>query len=115
MHGHDTDFIAGDFHVPLHLKVGRAQPCQKSLQRGGRLALIAECQFEKFVERVIGFMAKPLQDTLAAAVAAEQPGIECEWRLGSETAFALFETTKRVPKFAFCCRVNAQGAAQRSL
>src|SRR6202165_2296747 len=86
-------------------------PCSEA----GGLALIPHRKFEKFAERVIGFMAKPLQDFLPATVAAEQPGIECEWRFGSETAFAFFETIKRVPEFAVRRGVQAQGAAQRSL
>jgi len=73
MHGHDTDLVARNLHVALHLGVGRAQPRHEALQRGRRLAFIAEREFEKLVERVIGLMAEPFQDALPAAVAAEQP------------------------------------------
>ena len=91
VHGHDADFVARDFHVALHFGVGGAQPRHKALQRGRRLALIAQRQFEKFVERVVGFMAEPPQDPRAAAVAAEQPGIERKRRLGGKTALAVFK------------------------
>ena len=91
VHRHDADFVARDFHVALHFGVGGAQPRHKALQRGRRLALIAQGEFEKFVERVVGFMAEPLQDPLAAAVAAEQPGIERERRFGEKAALAGFK------------------------
>ena len=81
MHGHDADFVARDLHVALDLGVGGAQPRHEALQRGRRLALIGQRQFEKFVERVVGLMPEPLQDARAAAVAAEQPGIERKRRL----------------------------------
>ena len=90
MHGHDADFVARDFHVALHLGVGGAQPRHETLQRGRRLSLIAQRQFEKFVQRVVGFMPEPPQDSRAAAVAAEQPGVERERRLLHHTRLAGF-------------------------
>ena len=95
VHGHDADFVARDFHVALHFEVGGAQPRHEALQRGRRLALIAQREFEKFVERVIGLVAEPPQDALPAAVAAEQPGIEGKWRLLQNAALACFKALKR--------------------
>ncbi len=115
MHGHDADFIAGNFHVALPLKVGRAQPRHKTLQRGGRFALIAQRKLEKFVERVVGFMAEPPKDSLPAAVAAEQPGIERKRRFGFVTALTDFKTLHGMPEFAAGRRVTVQRLAQRSL
>ena len=107
MHGHDADFVARDFHVALHLEIGGAQPGHKTLQRGRRLALIGKRQFQKLIERVIGFMAEPLQDARASAVAAEQPGIEGERRLLKETALALLEAFTRTLKPFIGGSVNA--------
>ena len=59
MHGHDADFVARDFHVALHLGIGRAQPRHETLQRGRRLALVGQREFEKLVERVGRLMAEP--------------------------------------------------------
>ena len=115
MHGHDADFVAGNFHVALHFGIGRAQPRHEALQRGGRLALIAQRQLEKFVERIGGLMPEPFQDAQAAAVAAEQPGVECKRRLDGETALAGFETPQRVPELRRCAGVLAQRLPQRSL
>ena len=106
MHRHDADFVARDFHVALDLGVGGAQPRHEALQRGRRLPLIAERQLEKLVERVIGFMAEPLQDPRAAAVAAEQPGIEGKRRLGGKTALAGFKALQRGGEFAVRRRVR---------
>ena len=92
MHGHDADLVARYFHVALHLGVGGAQPGHKTLQRGRRLALVVQRQFEEFIERVVGFVPEPSQDPRAAAIAAEQPGIERKRRLADEAALALFET-----------------------
>jgi len=44
-------------------------------------------------------MPEPSQDSLPAAIAAEQPGIERKWRLGNKTALALFQTAQRVLQF----------------
>src|SRR5204863_4792833 len=87
----------------------------KALQRSRRLSFVVQGEFEKLVQRVIGFMAEPPQDARPAAVGTEQPRIECKWRLGLETALAFFQTIERVAEFAFAHRVKAQSGTQRSL
>ena len=111
MHGHDADFVARDFHVALHFGVGGAQPRHEPLQRGRRLALIVEREFQKFVERVVGLMPEPPQDPRAAAIAAEQPGVERERRLADEAALALLEPLQRSREPAVCRGLRGQRRA----
>ena len=114
MHGHDADFVARDFHVALHLGVGGAQPRHKTLQRGRRLSLVTQRQFEKFVQRVVGLMPEPPQDSRPAAVAAEQPGIERKRRFARRNARSqAFRRAKRGLEFVRLSRRDgsAHGAA----
>ena len=87
MHSHYADFVARDFHVAFHFGVCRAQPRHETLQGGGPLAFIAQRKFEKFIERVIGLRPQPRENACAAAVAAQQPGIEREGRFLRKSLF----------------------------
>ena len=60
-------------------------------------------------------MAKPSQDTGAAAIAAEQPGIERERRFADKAAFALFEPLQCFREAVVRCRPCGQRVAQGTL
>ena len=115
MHRHDADLVARNFHVALHFEIGRAQPRHKALQRGRRLAFVVQRQFQKLIERVVRLVSEPPQDSRAAAVAAEQPGIERKRRLAGKAALALFEPPQRIPQPAVGRGALSQCRAQRSL
>ena len=95
VHGHDANLVARNLHVALDFKVGRAQPGHEALQRGRRLALIAQREFEEFVERVVGLLPEPPQDAFPAAIAAEQPGIERKRRLAAKRVLARVQAGQR--------------------
>ena len=67
VHRHHPHLVARHFHVALHLGLRRAQPRDEALQRRRLGALVVEREIEKFVERVVGLVAEPRQELLAAA------------------------------------------------
>src|SRR5439155_8771374 len=68
-----------------------------------------------FVERVVGLVAETAQDARAAAVAAEQPGIEGERCLLARTYFAGFKPPQRRRELLACARMLGERAAQGTL
>ena len=112
---HYPHFVAGNFHVALYFSVGGPQPGHKPLQRSGRLAFEIQSEFEEFVERIIGFMAEPPQNTRPAAIASEQPGIECKRRLVLESSLTFVKPIERIPESAAAQRLSVQRLPQRPL
>ena len=85
------------------------------MQRGGRLAFVVQRELEELIERIIGLVAEAAQNASAAAVAAEQPGVERKWRFPDKTPLALLEARERSLDPHLGCRMLAQRLPQRSL
>ena len=113
MHGHHPHLIARDFHVALDLRVGAAQPGDKTLQRRRLAALVIEREVEEFVERVGCLRAEAGKVFSPSALGPEHARIEGKRRVALCHRGKPFELRRGIGERGIVAGLGAQRRVQR--
>ena len=107
VHRHHPHLVAGDLHVALHVGLRGAQPGDEALQRRRLAPFVREREIEEFVQRIVGLVPEPGEETLAAAFGPQHARVKRKRHLPRPFAKAL-ELGKRIGKARFGLRLRPQ-------